>query len=103
VQLQAYNLKRQQSSVKFYEIGRKYLVRDTLEQTEVLAGVVVGEKLPRQWGASTQPSDFYDVKGSFRATICYSQHDSGTLNLSRPRFKAYTRDAVQRFFIKSSA
>lgn len=59
----AYNLKRQQTSVKFYEIGRKYLVRDTLEQTEVLAGVVMGDNQPRQWGVSTQASDFYDAKG----------------------------------------
>lgn len=73
----AYNLKRQQSSVKFYEIGRKYMVRDTLEQTEVLAGVVVGEKQPRQWGASTQPSDFYDVKGHLEqlfATLSMTQN-----------------------------
>ena len=59
----AYNLKRQQTSVKFYEIGRKYLVRDTLEQTEVLAGVVMGDNQPRQWGVSSQQSDFYDAKG----------------------------------------
>ena len=58
-----YNLKRQQTAVRFYEIGRKYLAGESLEQTQVLAGVVVGENQPRQWGVATQQSDFYDVKG----------------------------------------
>ena len=58
-----YNLKRQQTAVRLYEIGRKYRDRERLEQTQVLAGVVVGDNQPRQWGVPTQQSDFYDVKG----------------------------------------
>lgn len=59
-----YNLKRQQSSAKLFEIGRKYLVKSTgLEQTQVIAGVSVGELYPRQWGRDVNSVDFYDVKG----------------------------------------
>lgn len=58
-----YNLKRQQTTVKFYEVGRKYLAAEQLEQIPVVAGVVVGENHPRQWDIATRQSDFYDVKG----------------------------------------
>ncbi len=60
----SYNMKRQHSAAKLFEIGRKYLVNDqSLEQTEVIAGVAVGEASPRQWAVPTRAIDFYDVKG----------------------------------------
>ncbi|MDW3095236.1 MAG: phenylalanine--tRNA ligase subunit beta [Gammaproteobacteria bacterium] len=60
----SYNLKRQQTTTKLFEVGRKYLVSENrLEQTEVIAGVAVGETNPRQWGVATRSIDFYDVKG----------------------------------------
>lgn len=60
----SYNLKRQHATTKLFEVGRKYLVSaDGLEQTEVIAGIAVGEASPRQWGVATRSIDFYDVKG----------------------------------------
>ncbi len=60
----SYNLKRQHTAVKLFEIGRKYLIQSgLLQQTEVLAGVVVGDVAPRQWGLATRSMDFYDAKG----------------------------------------
>ncbi|MFK7795716.1 MAG: phenylalanine--tRNA ligase subunit beta [Gammaproteobacteria bacterium] len=60
----SYNLKRQHASTKIFEVGRKYLTSaDGLEQTEVIAGVAVGEASPRQWGVASRSVDFYDVKG----------------------------------------
>jgi phenylalanyl-tRNA synthetase beta chain len=60
----SYNLKRQHATIKLFEVGRKYLVSDnSLEQTEVIAGVAVGEANPRQWGVPSRPIDFYDIKG----------------------------------------
>ncbi len=60
----SYNLKRQHASSRLFEVGRKYLVSDNgLEQSEVIAGVAVGEANPRQWGMETRSLDFYDVKG----------------------------------------
>ena len=59
-----YNLKRQHATAKLFEVGRKYLQQaDGLEQTEVIAGVAVGEASPRQWGVVSRSIDFYDVKG----------------------------------------
>ncbi len=60
----SYNLKRQHTSVRLFEIGRKYLLQSgELVQSEVLAGVAVGEVMPRQWGTQSRSVDFYDVKG----------------------------------------
>ncbi len=59
-----YNLKRQHATAKLFEVGRKYLDHASgLEQTEVIAGVAIGEANPRQWGVASRPIDFYDVKG----------------------------------------
>ena len=59
-----YNLKRQQSSARLFEVGRKYMLTASgLDQPEVLAGAVVGEIHPRQWGREPKAADFYDVKG----------------------------------------
>ena len=59
-----YNLKRQHSTIRLFEVGRKYLAKSSgLEQTDVLAGVAVGEAQPRQWAVSSRSIDFYDLKG----------------------------------------
>ncbi len=61
----SHNLKRQHATAKLFEVGRKYLMSaNGLEQTEVIAGVAVGEVNPRQWGLETRQVDFYDVKGN---------------------------------------
>jgi phenylalanyl-tRNA synthetase beta chain len=60
----SYNLKRQQTSARLFEVGRKYLLTSSgLDQTEVLAGLVVGDLYPRQWGREPKAADFFDVKG----------------------------------------
>jgi phenylalanyl-tRNA synthetase beta chain len=60
----SYNLKRQQTSARLFEVGRKYLLTSSgLDQPEVLAGLVVGDLYPRQWGHEPKAADFFDVKG----------------------------------------
>ncbi|MEM7303959.1 MAG: phenylalanine--tRNA ligase subunit beta [Pseudomonadota bacterium] len=60
----SYNLKRQQNCASLFEVGRKYINTPTgLDQIEVLAGIVVGDLHPRQWGCEPKAADFYDVKG----------------------------------------
>lgn len=59
------NLRRQQSRVRLFEVGNKFLVQDgpkPLREVETLAGVATGPRLPEQWGAAKEPLDFYDVK-----------------------------------------
>ena len=66
----SYNLKRQHTSVRLFEVGRKYLIQSgALQQNEVLSGVAVGDVSPRQWGTATRSIDFYDVKGDLEQLI----------------------------------
>ncbi len=86
----SYNLKRQHATTKLFEVGRKYLISDNgLEQTEVIAGVAIGEVNPRQWGVPTRAIDFYDVKGdleqlfekmSLAGRVSYQNHSQQGLH-----------------------
>ncbi len=61
------NLRRQQSRVRLFEVGNRFNVsretgKNELEEVESLAGIATGSRWPQQWGSSTDPVDFYDVK-----------------------------------------
>ena len=59
------NLRRQQPRVRLFEIGSKFNVSSgtqELEEIEALAGIATGSRWPQQWGSSSEPVDFYDVK-----------------------------------------
>jgi phenylalanyl-tRNA synthetase beta chain len=65
------NLRRQQSRVRLFEIGKKFKVQLTeqgrvqggeLTEIETLAGIATGTRWPEQWGVAREPVDFYDVK-----------------------------------------
>ncbi|MDR3477627.1 MAG: phenylalanine--tRNA ligase subunit beta [Gammaproteobacteria bacterium] len=70
-----YNLNRQQSRVRVFETGLRFMPSgDELKQERMLAGLVYGSSQPEQWGISTRPADFFDVKGDlqnvFKLTGC---------------------------------
>ena len=59
------NLRRQQSRVRLFEIGSKFIFSSEtqeLEEVDALAGIATGSRWPQQWGSSTEAVDFYDVK-----------------------------------------
>ncbi len=57
------NLRRQQTRVRLFELGKKFIVTDAgLEEIETLAGIAVGTRWPEQWGAPKEALDFFDVK-----------------------------------------
>jgi phenylalanyl-tRNA synthetase beta chain len=67
------NQRRQQSRVRLFEIGRRFnLTGATLAEVPVVAGVAAGAALPEQWGAKSEPVDFFDARADiealFRAT-----------------------------------
>ncbi len=62
------NMRRQQTRVRLFEIGKKFLIKDhvpgsELQEVETLAGIATGSRWPEQWGGAREPLDFYDVKG----------------------------------------
>jgi len=66
-----YNQKRQQSRVRLFETGRRFIQSQTegLLQELMIAGVVTGTRFAEQWGAVSQPVDFYDVKSDIEALL----------------------------------
>lgn len=65
-----YNQKRQQSRVRLFETGLRFLpTSQGLQQDAMLAGVVSGTRLPEQWNERLQPIDFYDIKADVEAIL----------------------------------
>ncbi len=67
-----FNQRRQQSRVRLFEIGRKFVVtggQGTLEEVPVVAGIAAGASLPEQWGVARTPVDFHDVKADVEALL----------------------------------
>jgi len=68
VQAILYNQNRQQSRVRLFEIGRRFLPSEkAVVEQKVLAGAVSGPALAVQWGERTRAADFYDAKGDLEA------------------------------------
>lgn len=59
-----YNFYRQQQRVRLFEIGLRFLQQsDSLQQQPTLAGIVLGNVYPEQWGVKQKEQvDFFDLK-----------------------------------------
>jgi phenylalanyl-tRNA synthetase beta chain len=70
LQVMTRNLNRQQSRVRVFEIGVRFVQQGaTLTEENVLSGAVVGTRLPQQWGSSPATVDVYDVKSDLEALL----------------------------------
>lgn len=73
-----YNLNRQQSRVRFFELGLRFDYQtasnlDELKQIPTVAMIAVGSRVPEQWHAKTQDMDFFDFKGEIEEIIAASR------------------------------
>lgn len=76
-----YNLNRQQSRVRLFETGLRFVSEDAtvakLVQTPMVAGVVYGGLNDESWHGKAQNVDFYDIKADVEALIALTgQADS---------------------------
>jgi len=63
-----YNTKRQQSRVRFFESGLRFVKQDNeTVQQKMLSGLVLGNVLTEQWSEKTRKVDFFDLKGDLEA------------------------------------
>jgi phenylalanyl-tRNA synthetase beta chain len=69
----AHNQKRQQPRVRLFETGLRFIPDETAEmairQEPMLAGVITGNVNDEHWDGSSQPVDFYDIKGDVEALL----------------------------------
>lgn len=65
-----HNLKRQQSDVRLFETGLRFVPNGSeLTQEPVLAGLVCGNRLSMGWSNGSEKVDFYDLKGDLEAML----------------------------------
>jgi phenylalanyl-tRNA synthetase beta chain len=63
-----HNVNRQQSRVRLFETGLRFIRSDgLLLQEKMLAGVALGSAHPEQWGEPSRAVDFFDVKADVEA------------------------------------
>ncbi len=68
-----FNIARQQSRIRIFESGLKFVKQDAeIKQERVISGAVVGDRLPEQWAAPSEPVDFFDVKGDLQCLLDYA-------------------------------
>ncbi|MBU0807771.1 MAG: phenylalanine--tRNA ligase subunit beta [Gammaproteobacteria bacterium] len=65
-----HNLNRQQSRVRLFESGLRFVGQlEGLKQEPMLAGVICGGRLPEGWAHTRDDVDFYDVKADVEALL----------------------------------
>ncbi|WP_215398597.1 phenylalanine--tRNA ligase subunit beta [Rheinheimera oceanensis] len=68
-----YNQNRQQSRIRLFEYGLKFIPDATAEggvrQEAVIGGVIVGSMHNEHWNMENRVADFYDVKGDVEALL----------------------------------
>ena len=64
-----YNSKRQQSRLRFFEIGQRFEPGETLAQIPTLGALLSGRREPESWCASAELLDFFDLKGDLEALM----------------------------------
>lgn len=68
IQALLFNQNRQQTRIRFFEIGRRFIPNGSeLSQERRLAGVAVGSVHAEQWGVQKREVDFYDIRGDIEA------------------------------------
>ncbi|MDY6891461.1 MAG: phenylalanine--tRNA ligase subunit beta [Pseudomonadota bacterium] len=65
-----YNQHRQQSRVRLFETGQRFLPQATgLLQENVLAGLIAGSRDAEGWSSSKEKVDFFDAKGDLESLL----------------------------------
>ena len=81
-----HNQSRQQSRIRLFEAGMRFLPKaDGLVQEPMLAGVLVGSALPMLWSNTKTNVDFYDLKGNI-------EHLLSVARVATLRFVSAQRD-----------
>ncbi|WP_223670363.1 phenylalanine--tRNA ligase subunit beta [Kangiella shandongensis] len=70
VQAAQFNINRQQSRIRFFEMGLRFETSaDELQQIPTIAGLVAGRRYIESWSGDGRKVDFYDVKGDIEALL----------------------------------
>ncbi len=83
------NQKRQQSRVRLFETGLRFLPDNTAEmnirQEAMLAGVITGTQHSEYWDGNPRTVDFYDIKGDVEALLAKTADSQGIEFIPMPK------------------
>ena len=65
----AHNVNRQQTRVRLFETGLRFMPGEKLAQTPMLALLLCGRRTPESWSSNAESVDFYDMKGEIEAVL----------------------------------
>ena len=90
----AHNINRQQTRVRLFETGLRFMPGELLEQTPMLGLLLCGRRTPEGWASNAESVDFFDMKGEietvlqatdqkviFRAAVRPGLHDGQTAEI----------------------
>jgi phenylalanyl-tRNA synthetase beta chain len=70
LQTAVYNQSRQQSRVRVFESGLRFIQQESeIQQDPMLAGLVSGGAMSEQWSGESRAVDFFDIKGDLEAVL----------------------------------
>lgn len=70
LQTAGYNQARQQSRIRIFESGLRFIKKDDeIKQDLMLAGLITGGLDEEQWGEGTRLADFYDLKADLQTVL----------------------------------
>lgn len=86
----AWNQNRQQTRVRLFEVGSRFLPREdgSLHQETMLAGVTTDSLLPEGWANGKAKTDFFDIKSNVQGILAL------TATSDRVEFKAGSHPAL---------
>ncbi len=69
-----FNSKRQQSQIRLFETGLRFVPEsDGLQQQRMIAGLIYGDVQPEQWSVTFSPVDFFDLKGDLELLLEHAE------------------------------
>jgi phenylalanyl-tRNA synthetase beta chain len=90
-----YNQNRQQSRIRLFETGLRFIPDESVEngvrQEQMLAGVISGQRNDEHWGMDKAATDFYDMKADVEALLTLSgaeTENSATYEFSKAEVDA---------------
>jgi phenylalanyl-tRNA synthetase beta chain len=94
-----YNQNRQASRVRLFESGLCFIPdSNQLHQIPMLGGVASGFAYPEQWGVSSRPVDFYDIKADVEALLQLTHQEARYTWQSAPHPALHPGQSTQIFY-----
>lgn len=70
-----YNLRRQNDSIKMFETGHVFHLRENIVEEDKIIAVCTGERHLEHWGLAKDNVDFYDLKGDLESLLDNTKSD----------------------------